>query len=159
MTRSYARRGVRSKESRRRSRDSDARLSHLCDEAARRPGEGQGPISLAPCMCSRVTWIPAFAGMTIPTPGRMNPALPLLVHVEILPWMLPVRVLLVAANPGLNERVLDRVEAEPPRVVRGNDLRHVAIDLVALGPVGQPPRSAIQLVVFGMRKRRLVGLA
>src|SRR5438045_7663773 len=86
---------------------------------------------------------PCVGANSFAQPGWMNPALPLLIHVEILPRMLPVRVLLVASHPWLNERVLDRVEAEPPRVVCSDDLRHAAIDLVALGAIGQPPRPAI----------------
>src|ERR1700687_5923574 len=84
--------------------------------------------------------------------------LPHRIDVEILPWMLPVGVLLVALHPRLHKRVLDGVNAEPPRVVRGDELRHPAIDLVALRTVGQTPRRAIQVVVLRQREARVVGL-
>ncbi len=72
--------------------------------------------------------------------------------------MLPVRVLLVAAHPGLRERALDGVHVQRPRVVGGDQLGHLPVQLVALGPVGQPARRAIELVVGGQLEARVVGL-
>src|ERR1700674_18020 len=90
--------------------------------------------------------------------GLLACPLPRRIDVEVFPRMLPVGVLLVALHPRLQQRVLDRVHTEPPRVVRGDQLRHPAIDLVALGTVRQTPRRAIEIVVFWQRKTRVVGL-
>src|SRR5215472_12385205 len=50
------------------------------------------------------------------------------VDVEVFPRVLPRGVLLVAEHPRLQQRVLDRVEPQPPGVVGGDDLRHPAIE-------------------------------
>src|SRR6202521_299504 len=84
--------------------------------------------------------------------------LPRRVDVEVLPRMLPVGVLLVALHPWLQQRVLDGVYPEPPRAVCRDQLRHPAIDLVALGTVRQAPRRAIEIVVLWQRETRVVGL-
>src|SRR6266550_3882630 len=67
--------------------------------------------------------------------GLLACPLPRSIDVEILPRMLQVGVFLVAPHPWLQQCVLDGVKAEPPRVVRGDELRHPAIDPVALGTV------------------------
>src|ERR1700730_4993641 len=48
--------------------------------------------------------------------------LPIGIDIEILPRVLPVRVFLVAPNPGLKHRVFDRINADPPRTVGGDEL-------------------------------------
>src|SRR5271169_3141112 len=65
---------------------------------------------------------------------RLASLLPCRVDVQVHPWVLPVCVLPVAKHPRLQQGVLDRVYADPPRVVRGDELGHLAVDPVALRP-------------------------
>src|SRR6478672_9477281 len=108
------------------------------------------PISPAPTPISRHPF-PRWRGST----GRELRR----VDADVQPRMLPVRVLLVAADPWLQQRVLDRVHVERPRVVRGHELRHAAVQLVALRAIGEHPRLAIQLVVSRQVEARVVRLS
>src|SRR6185503_1734800 len=69
--------------------------------------------------------------------------------VQVLPCVLPVRVLLVALEPRLDERRLDGEHVEHPRGVGGLDLGHATVESVAFRPVRERARLAIERVVFG----------
>src|SRR5947208_1478846 len=84
---SYVKRGIRGKESRRRPRCSNARLWYLRHDVARADRDLWGRIypASAACECIR-TCVPTFAATAIHYRAALPP---LLIHVEILPRMLP----------------------------------------------------------------------
>src|SRR6187399_157604 len=67
-----------------------------------------------------------------PLPGEVD--------VDVLPGVLAIHVLLVPQHPRAHERVLDAVHAEVPRIVGRDELGHLAIERIALGPVRQALR-------------------
>src|SRR4029079_11153671 len=58
---------------------------------------------------------------------------PRAIDIDETPRRRPEAVFLVALDPRLRQRVLDAVDAAAHRRVRGNDLGHACIQLVALG--------------------------
>src|SRR6266545_6900369 len=54
-------------------------------------------------------------------------------HVDELPFRMQDRMLLVAEDPRLHQLVAIAADVESPRRVRLDDLRHLVVQLVALG--------------------------
>src|SRR6185369_6062274 len=81
------------------------------------------------------------------------------VDVEVLEVGIEDRVFLVALHPSVLQVVEDAVHAQAPGRVGEQQAVHLAVELVALGAVGEALRALVGLVVLGKLEARLVRLA